>query len=90
MKERVLSTGLNNQPQEHRGSQTVADDQPHRSATKAYNQLLARSDNDLLQSVRSLNTQQRQGYEKLLSGVETRQKTSTACNLLKFSQTICL
>ena len=58
---------FNNQPSEHLGPQTISDEQSSGGGISAYTQPLHISDDDLRQSVRSLNTQQGQAYNIVLS-----------------------
>ena len=65
---------FNNQQSEHLGPQTISDEQFSGGGISAYTQLLDISDDDLRQSVRSLNIQQRQAYNIVLSWCRNKVK----------------
>ena len=65
---------FNNQPSEHLGPQTISGEQCSGGGISAYNQPLDISDDDLRQSVRSLNTQQRHAYDIVLTWCRNKVK----------------
>lgn len=65
---------FNNQPSEHLGPHTISDEQSSGGGISAFTQPLHNSDDDLRQSVRSLNTQQGQAYNIVLSWYRNKVK----------------
>ena len=65
---------FNNQPSEHFGSQNISDEPTPGGSITAYNQPLHISDDHLRESVRSLNAQQRDAYNIVLSWCRNKVK----------------
>ena len=74
---------FNNQLPEHLGQPIVSNEQPSGGAITSYTQPLDISDDDLRQSVRSLNTQQRYAYDKVLSWCRNKVKNLNSLKQLE-------
>ena len=69
---------FNNLPSEHLGSQNMSDNQSSGGSITAYTQPLDISDEKLCESVRSLNAQQRNAYDIVLSWCRNKVKNMSS------------
>ena len=77
---------FNNQPSEHLGQPVVSNEQASGATITSYTQPLDISDDDLRRSVRSLNTQQRYAYDKVLSWCRNKVKNLNSLKQIEVQQ----